>query len=79
MAPGMDITVHAASTADLLTGAGTTITGTNNICVDAAVSDGTQVKAILAASTTRLVRFCFDFRKSRLLQCLVQPGNIRFQ
>jgi hypothetical protein len=24
-------------------------------------------------------RVCFDFRKSRLLQLLVQPGNIRFQ
>ena len=79
MAPAMDITVHAASTADLLTGAGTTITGINKICVDAAVSSGTQVKAIVAASTTRLVRFCFDFRKSRLLQLLVEPGNIRFQ
>ena len=75
----MDITVHAASTGDLFTGAGITITGANNICVDAAVSEGTHVKAILAASTTRLVRFCFDFRKFRLLQLLVQPGNIRFE
>ena len=75
----MDITFHAASTAAKLTGAGTTITGINKICVEAAVSAGTQVKAIVAASTTRLVRFCFDFRKSRLLQLLIQRGKIGFE
>ena len=42
-----------------LTGAGTTITGINKICVEAAVSAGTQVKAIVAASTTRLAPLLF--------------------
>ena len=38
MGRGMDFTVHAASTAATLTDAGTIITGTNQICVEAAVS-----------------------------------------
>jgi hypothetical protein len=45
MGRGMDFTVHAASTAARLIGAGTIITGTNQVCVDAAVSAATQVKA----------------------------------
>jgi hypothetical protein len=38
MGRGMDFTVHAASTATTLTGAGTIITGTNQVCVEEAVS-----------------------------------------
>ena len=38
MGRGMDFTVHAASTAATLTGAGTIIAGTNKICVEAVVS-----------------------------------------
>ena len=49
------------------------------ICVEAAVSAATQVKAVVAVLTTRLLRFCFDFRKSRLLQLLIQRGKIGLQ
>ena len=45
MGRGMDFTVHAASTAATLTGAGTIITGTNQVCVEEAVSAAMQVKA----------------------------------
>ena len=45
MGRGMDFTVHADSTAATLTGAGTIIAGTNQVCVEAAVSAATQVKA----------------------------------
>ncbi len=47
MGRGMDFTVHAASTAARLIGAGTIITGTNQacVCVEEAVSAATQVKA----------------------------------
>jgi hypothetical protein len=38
MGRGMDCTGHAASTAARLIGAGTVITGTNQVCVEAAVS-----------------------------------------
>jgi hypothetical protein len=71
----MDFTGHIASTADTPTGAGTIITGTNQVCVEAAVSAATQVKAMLA-STVHLLRFCFDFLKSRLLQLLIQRWKI---
>ncbi len=43
MGRGMDFSVHAVSTAATLIGAGT-ITGTNQVCVEAAVSAATQVK-----------------------------------
>ena len=45
MGRGMDFTVHAASTAARLTGAGTIVTGTNQVCVEEAVLAATQVKA----------------------------------
>ncbi len=45
MGRGMDFTVHAASTAATPTGAGTIITGTNQVYVEEAVSAATQVKA----------------------------------
>jgi hypothetical protein len=38
MGRGMDFTVHAASTVARLIGAGTIVTGTNQDCVEAAVS-----------------------------------------
>ena len=38
MGRGMDFTGHAASTAARLIGAGTVITGTNQVCVEEAVS-----------------------------------------
>ena len=50
-----------------------------NICVEAAVSAATQVKAMVPVLTTRLLRFRFDFRKSRLLQLLIQRGKIGLQ
>jgi len=71
-------TVAAGSTAVTVTGAVATIAGIN-VCVEAAVSAATQVKALVAVLTTRLVRFRFDFRKSRLLQFLVQRGKIGLQ
>ena len=45
MGRGMDFTGHAASTAARLIGAGTVITGTNQVCVEEAVSAATRVKA----------------------------------
>ena len=50
-----------------------------NVCVEAAVSAATQVKAMLPVLRTRLLRFHFDFRKSRLLQLLIQRGKIGLQ
>ena len=79
MGRGMDSTVHAAFTVTTLTGAGTIITGTNQVCVEAAVSAATRVKQMLASSTVRLLRFRFDFLKSRLLQLLIQRGKIGLQ
>ena len=75
----MDFTGHTGSTAATLTGAGTIITGTNQVCVEAAVSAATQVKAVLPSSAVRLLSFCFDFGKSRLLQLLIQRGKIGLQ
>ena len=43
------------------------------------MSAATQVKAVLPVLTTRLLRFRFDFRKSRLLQLLIQRGKIGLQ
>ena len=62
-----------------VTGAVITIAGINQNCVEAAVSAATQVKAVLPVLTTRLLRFHFDFRKSRLLQLLIQRGKIGVQ
>ena len=73
MGRGMDFTVHAASTVARLIGAGTIITGTNQVCVEEAVSTATQVKANAG------VLNCFDFLKSRLLQLLIQRGKIGLQ
>ena len=69
-------TVATGSTAAALTGAVVTIIGTS---VEAAVSAATQVKAVVAVLPARLLRFCFDFRKSRLLQLLIQRGKIGLQ
>jgi hypothetical protein len=79
MGRGMDLTVHAASTAATPTGADTIITGTNQVCVEEAGSAATQVKQMLVYSTVRLLRFCFDFLKSRFLQLLIQRGKIGLQ
>ena len=49
------------------------------VCVEAAVSAAAQVKAVMPVLRTRLLRFRFDFRKSRLLQLLIQRGNIGLQ
>ena len=77
MGRGMDFTGHIGSTAATLIGAGTIITGTK-VCVEAAVSAAAQVKAICVLRV-RLLRFCFDFGKSRLLQLLIQRGKIGLQ
>jgi hypothetical protein len=45
MGRGMDFTGHTGSTVVTFTGAGTIITGTNQVCVEEAVSAATQVKA----------------------------------
>ena len=42
---GMDFTVHTGFTAVTPTGAGTIVTGTNQVCVEEAVSAATRVKA----------------------------------
>jgi hypothetical protein len=69
-------TVATGSTAAALTGAVVTIIGTS---VEAAVSAATQVKATVPVSTVHPLRFCFDYRKSRLLQLLIQRGKIGFE
>ena len=50
-----------------------------NVRVEAAASAATQMKALMPVSTTRVRRFHFDFRKSRLLQLLIQRGKIGLQ
>jgi hypothetical protein len=70
--------VAAGSMAATLTGADTAVIGTNQDCVEAAVS-AARVKAVVAVLATRVFRFHFDFRKSRLLQLLVQRGKIGCQ
>ena len=71
-------TVATASTAATVTGADITIAGTNqHLCRGGCVSR-TEVKA-WSVLTTRLLRFRFDFRKSRLLQLLIQRGKIGLQ
>ena len=73
-----DSTVAAGSTAATLTGADIIVTGTDQrrVCIEAAVSAGTKVNAMVPVLMGRLFRFCFDFRKSRFLQLLIQRGKI---
>ena len=71
--------VVTGSMAATLIGADVAITGTNQVCVEAAVSAATHVKAMLPVLRTHVFRFHFDFRKSRLLQLLIQLGKIGLQ
>ncbi len=49
------------------------------ICVEAAVSAARQVKAMVPVLTVHPLRLRFDFRKSRLLQLLIQRRKIGLQ
>jgi hypothetical protein len=69
-------TVATGTTAATLTGAVITIIGTS---VAAAVSAARQVKAMVPVLTVHPLRLRFDFRKSRLLQLLIQRGKIGLQ
>ncbi len=69
-------TVATGSTAAAVTGAVITIIGTS---VEAAVSASRQVKAMVPVLTVYPLRLRFDFRKSRLLQLLIQRGKIGLQ
>ena len=65
-----------------ITDAGTTVaTGTTAATVTGVLGiTGTNRNAVAAGADCRLndstARFCFDFRKSRLLQLLIQRGKI---
>src|SRR5712675_1523419 len=68
------------SMAATLIGADVTIIGTNQcLCRGGCISVATWVKAMLRVLRSRALRFQFDFRKSRLLQLLIQRGKVGLQ
>ena len=76
-----DLATTAATgfTVAMHTGAVVTIAGTNQRLRRGGCISRPQMKAILPVLRTRVFRFRFDFRKSRLLQLLIQRRKIGLQ
>ena len=79
MGRGMDFTGRIGPTVVTLIGAGTIITGTKQDLCRGGCSSRHAGESGDAFSAVRLLGFCFDFGKSRLLQLLIERGKIGLQ